>query len=182
MYVNRVDKFLVPLSIYPIKGCGSKSVYFQRIASIWRYTDLFPHPLTLASDDHNVNDNCEKLVPTALPCNDCSDECGGYTVENVPAEIPDNEDEVVDEDDEDQESHHCNCNGRMGPCPLDGDCRKEKSCIYSCKVTRLDTGVWNIHWIDCKDFQRKVLWSQCQHQQQRSNWYLIVSIHLGFER
>ena len=27
----------------------------------------------------------------------------------------------------------------MGPCPLNGDCRKEKSCIYSCKVTRLDT-------------------------------------------
>ena len=97
--------------------------------------------ITLASDDNNANDNSEKLVPTALPCNDCSDECGGYTVENVPAEIPDNEDEVVDEEDEDQESHHCNCNGRMGPCPLDGDCRKEKSCIYSCKVTRLDTGV-----------------------------------------
>ena len=29
-----------------IKGWGSKSVYFQRIASIWRYTDLFPHPLS----------------------------------------------------------------------------------------------------------------------------------------
>ena len=27
------------------KGCGSKSVYFQRIPSIWRYTDLLPHPL-----------------------------------------------------------------------------------------------------------------------------------------
>ena len=27
------------------KGCGSKSVYFQRIASIWRYTDSLPHPL-----------------------------------------------------------------------------------------------------------------------------------------
>ena len=35
---------------------------------------------------------------------------------------------------------HCNCNGRMGPCPLDGDCQKERSCIYSCKVTREDTG------------------------------------------
>ena len=65
----------------------------------------------------------------------------GYTVENVPAEITDNEEEAVDEDDKDQESNHCNCNGRMGPCPLDGDCRKEKSCIYSCKVTRLDTDV-----------------------------------------
>ena len=29
------------------KGCGNKSVYFQRIASIWRYKDLFPHPLKL---------------------------------------------------------------------------------------------------------------------------------------
>ena len=27
------------------KRCGSKSVYFQRTASIWRYTDLLPHPL-----------------------------------------------------------------------------------------------------------------------------------------
>ena len=35
---------------------------------------------------------------------------------------------------------HCNCNGRMGPCPLEGDCRKERSCIYTCKVTRLDNG------------------------------------------
>ena len=41
---------------------------------------------------------------------------------------------------EDNEPNHCNCNGRMGPCPLDGDCQKEKSCIYSCKVTREDTG------------------------------------------
>ena len=30
---------------------------------------------------------------------------------------------------EDNEPDHCNCNGRMGPCPLDGDCQKEKSCI-----------------------------------------------------
>ena len=39
-----------------------------------------------------------------------------------------------------QVKDHCNCNGKMGPCPLEGDCRKEKSCIYSCKVTREDTG------------------------------------------
>ena len=38
-----------------------------------------------------------------------------------------------------QEEEHCNCNGRMGPCPLDGNCRIERSCIYSCKVTRQDT-------------------------------------------
>ena len=24
-----------------------------------------------------------------------------------------------------QEEEHCNCNGRMGPCPLDGNCRIE---------------------------------------------------------
>ena len=30
-----------------------------------------------------------------------------------------------------QEEDHCNCNGRMGPCPLEGDCRKEKSCIIT---------------------------------------------------
>ena len=28
------------------KGCGSKFVYFQRIASLWRYTNLLPYPLT----------------------------------------------------------------------------------------------------------------------------------------
>ena len=38
-----------------------------------------------------------------------------------------------------EESEDCNCNGRMGPCPLNGDCMREKSCVYSCKVTRLDT-------------------------------------------
>jgi len=36
------------------KGCGSKSVYFQRIVSIWRYTNLLPHPLLLYSLSHMV--------------------------------------------------------------------------------------------------------------------------------
>ena len=38
-----------------------------------------------------------------------------------------------------QEQTHCNCTRKIGPCPLEGDCRKEKSCIYTCKVTRQDT-------------------------------------------
>ena len=29
------------------KGCGSKSVDFQRTARFCRYTDLFPHPLAI---------------------------------------------------------------------------------------------------------------------------------------
>ena len=41
------QKMLYTIAILPTihKGCGSKSVYFQRIASIWRYTDSLPHPL-----------------------------------------------------------------------------------------------------------------------------------------
>ena len=44
-----------------------------------------------------------------------------------------------DDEIEEPEPEHCNCNGRMGPCPLNGDCQKERSCIYSGKVTRQDT-------------------------------------------
>ena len=44
-----------------------------------------------------------------------------------------------DDDENANVPEHCNCNGRMGPCPLDGDCRKERSCIYCCRVTRQDT-------------------------------------------
>ena len=44
-----------------------------------------------------------------------------------------------DDDEHANVPEHCNCNGRMGPCPLDGDCQKERSCIYCCKVTRQDT-------------------------------------------
>ena len=97
--------------------------------------------VTLAGDD-NIGDPATYVIDDeqqleAYPCDDCEEECGGLIVDTLnnggavtsanddaqPTEVPD----------------HCNCNGRMGPCPLDGDCRKEKSCIYSCKVTRMDT-------------------------------------------
>ena len=94
--------------------------------------------VTLVSDDHNENSiSSEQLEPTASPCNECEDECGGFLLDQAPIEVPD---QIEDEDREEQESDHCNCNGRMGPCPLQGDCRKERSCIYTCKVTRLDNG------------------------------------------
>ena len=89
--------------------------------------------VTLATDDNNTANKQQEA--TALPCNDCEDNCGGYLVDQIPATIP-----VQNEHQDEEESEECNCNGRMGPCPLDGDCMREKSCIYSCKVTRLDTG------------------------------------------
>ena len=96
--------------------------------------------VTLAADDQNtafpaLPDEVQHLE--AHPCDDCEEECGGLivdTVDNGSDATPANDDGRQQE-----ESDDCNCNGRMGPCPLDGDCRKEKSCIYSCKVTRLDT-------------------------------------------
>ena len=45
-------------------------------------------------------------------------------------------------DDEPEEENYCNCTDKIEPCPLDGDCRtcrKVKTCIYYCKVTRLDS-------------------------------------------
>ena len=95
--------------------------------------------VTLAADDAGNIQQHQRGEPdtTALPCNECEDDCGGYLVEPVPAPVPVPVQNTV----EVQEiSDDCNCNGRMGPCPLDGDCMREKSCIYSCKVTRLDTG------------------------------------------
>ena len=44
---------------FQIKGCGRKSVYFQRIASIWYYTDLFPHPLI---NNQMISDNPLKNI------------------------------------------------------------------------------------------------------------------------
>ena len=48
---HKISRFFMKASlnkfIFIFKGCGSKSVYFQRIASIWRYADLFPHPLLM---------------------------------------------------------------------------------------------------------------------------------------
>ena len=94
--------------------------------------------VTLAADDAGNIQQHQRGEPdtTALPCNECEDDCGGYLVEPVPAPVP----VPVQNPEQVQESEDCNCNGRMGPCPLDGDCMREKSCIYSCKVTRLDTG------------------------------------------
>ena len=80
--------------------------------------------VALASDDG-------EHVTTASTCNNCEDECGGFVIEPTP-ETTQNQPKAAQD--------HCNCTARIGPCPLNGDCRKEKSCIYSCKVTRLDTG------------------------------------------
>ena len=33
----------------PNKGCGNKSVYFQILSILWKYTDLLPHPLFLTN-------------------------------------------------------------------------------------------------------------------------------------
>ena len=95
--------------------------------------------VTLASDDNQAATSANPDVRQHLeahPCDECEEECGGLIVENV-----DNGDATSTNDDgkQQKEDDDCNCNGRMGPCPLDGDCRKEKSCIYSCKVTRQDT-------------------------------------------
>ena len=83
--------------------------------------------VTLASDDE------EQPVASATPYNNCNVECGGLLVEPTPAATQNQTEAAVSQ-------FHCNCTAKIGPCPLDGDCRKEKSCIYSCKVTRLDTG------------------------------------------
>ena len=83
--------------------------------------------VTLASDDE------EQPVASATPCNNCDGECGGLLVEPTPAATQNQTEAAVSQ-------FHCNCTAKIGPCPLDGDCRKEKSCLYSCKVTRLDTG------------------------------------------
>ena len=95
--------------------------------------------VTLVSDDNSepaASANMgEVLHLEASPCNDCGD-CGGLiiqTADNVAAATSASDDEQHPE-----EVTDCNCNGRMGPCPLNGDCIKEKSCIYSCKVTRID--------------------------------------------
>ena len=73
----------------------------------------------------------------AYQCIDCEDECDGYIVETV-----DNGSTVTsasNDHKQPQDETTCNCTGRMGPCPLEGDCRKEKNIIYCCKVTRQDT-------------------------------------------
>ena len=51
--INRITKGVWGNQSY--KGCGSKSVYFQRIASTWKYTDLFPHPLIKELKTNIVN-------------------------------------------------------------------------------------------------------------------------------
>ena len=43
VHSNRFDR--LGCLYFDNKGCGSKSVYFQRIVSIGRYTNLLPHPL-----------------------------------------------------------------------------------------------------------------------------------------
>ena len=86
------------------------------------------YDVTLVSDDHR--DSLIREVQ-AQPCNECEEPCGGLIVdanENIASNTPPQ-----------QEQTHCNCTRKIGPCPLEGDCRKEKSCIYTCKVTRQDT-------------------------------------------
>ena len=81
--------------------------------------------VTLAADDAGNKQQHQggKHETTALPCNECEDDCGGYLVEPVPAPVP----VPVQNPEQVQESEDCNCNGRMGPCPLDGDCMRETS-------------------------------------------------------
>ena len=43
--MNRLIISLSIMFLYHIKGCWSKSAYFQRITCNWGYTDLIPHPL-----------------------------------------------------------------------------------------------------------------------------------------
>ena len=66
----------------------------------------------------------------AHPCNDCEDACEGFIVETV-----DNGGNVTptpNDHQQPQDETTCNCTGRMGPCPLEGDCRKEKNVIDCC--------------------------------------------------
>ena len=95
--------------------------------------------VTLASDDDPaISANMEELQHLeAYPCIDCEDECEGYIVETL-----DNGSNVTpasNDHQQPQDETTCNCTGRMGPCPLEGDCKKEKNIIYCCKVTRQDT-------------------------------------------
>ena len=89
--------------------------------------------VTLISDD-----NGNPTTPTILanPCTDCEEPCEGLIIDanaNTASTTPVSDDAQPKEDET-----HCNCTRKIGPCPLEGDCRKEKSCIYSCKVTRHD--------------------------------------------
>ena len=96
--------------------------------------------VTLARDDQPTTSDNDSDVQQleAYPCNDCEEACGGFIVNTVDngADVTSAHDDKVQQQ---EESEDCNCNGRMGPCPLNGDCMREKSCVYSCKVTRLDT-------------------------------------------
>ena len=86
--------------------------------SLWSIFPLWKHcpPLwfkqTLASSNKEINR-------------------GGNSSSNVTSASNDHQ--------QPQDETTCNCTGRMGPCPLEGDCRKEKNIIYCCKVTRQDT-------------------------------------------
>jgi len=44
-------KLFENIQIFWTKGHGSKSVYFQRIASFGRYTDLLPHPVAQSTNN-----------------------------------------------------------------------------------------------------------------------------------
>ena len=58
--INKITKGVWGNQSY--KGCGSKSVYFQRIASTWKYTNLFPHPLCHNSLNVSVCIQIYKMV------------------------------------------------------------------------------------------------------------------------
>ena len=94
--------------------------------------------VTLASDDDPaISANMEEVQHLeAYPCIDCEEECEGYIVETL--DNGSNVTPAFNDHQQPQDETTCNCTGRMGPCPLEGDCRKEKNIISCCKVTRQD--------------------------------------------
>ena len=85
--------------------------------------------VTLVSDDNSaVSANNEEMQHLeAHPCADCEDNCEGFILETV-----DNGVTPASDDQQPIDDTSCNCTGSLGPCPLDGDCRKEKNCQALC--------------------------------------------------
>ena len=101
--------------------------------------------VTLVSDDNSdVSANNEEMQHLeAHLCADCEDNCEGFILETV-----DNGVTPASDDQQPIDDTSCNCTGSLGPCPLDGDCRKEL-CVHFCvcvskslrKWTQTDTKV-----------------------------------------
>ena len=85
--------------------------------------------VTLVSDDNSaVSANNEEMQHLeAHLCADCEDNCEGFILETV-----DNCVTPASDDQQPIDDTSCNCTGSLGPCPLDGDFRKEKNVIVIC--------------------------------------------------